>query len=89
MLRINRLLIIAALCVGAPALGRANETYRYTENIDNTMRFSGAETDEWILLELDPHLASGGYGHGGVLVWSPAGELLATGGQTASLLLFD
>jgi acyl-CoA thioesterase len=58
-------------------------------SIDNTMRFSGAEADEWILLELDPHLASGGYGHGGVLVWSPGGELLATGGQTASLLLFD
>jgi len=58
-------------------------------SIDNTMRFSGATGDEWVLLELDPHLASGGYGHGGVLVWSAAGELLATGGQTASLLLFD
>ena len=58
-------------------------------SIDNTMRFSGAVADEWVLLELDPHLASGGYGHGGVLVWSPEGELLASGSQTASLLLFD
>ena len=46
------------------------------------MRFSGATTDEWVLLELDPHLASGGYGHGGVLVWSPSGELLASGSQS-------
>ncbi len=58
-------------------------------SIDNTMRFSGAVTAEWVLLELDPQLASGGYGHGGVLVWSPSGELLASGSQTASLLLFD
>jgi acyl-CoA thioesterase len=58
-------------------------------SIDNTMRFAGSGAEEWVLLELDPHLASGGYGHGGVLVWSPEGQLLATGGQTASLLLFD
>jgi acyl-CoA thioesterase len=58
-------------------------------SIDNTLRFSGGVADERVLLELDPHLASGGYGHGGVLVWSPDGELLASGGQTTSLLLFD
>jgi acyl-CoA thioesterase len=58
-------------------------------SIDNTMRFSGATADEWILLELDPHLASGGYGHGTVLVWSPEGELLGAGSQTSSLILFD
>lgn len=58
-------------------------------SIDNTMRFAGATVDEWVLLELDPHLAAGGYGHGGLLVWSVDGELLATGSQTASLLLFD
>ncbi len=58
-------------------------------SIDNTMRFAGATADEWILLELDPHLASGGYGHGTVLAWSPEGDLLAAGSQTASLILFD
>jgi acyl-CoA thioesterase len=58
-------------------------------SIDNTMRFAGATADEWVLLELDPHVASGGYGHGTVLVWSPDGQLVATGSQTASLLLFD
>jgi acyl-CoA thioesterase len=71
------------------SIARAAQRAGGGTSIDNTMRFSGAESDEWILLELDPHLASGGYGHGGLLVWSPAGELLATGGQTASLLLFD
>lgn len=58
-------------------------------SIDNTMRFAGVTADEWVLLELDPRLASGGYGHGDVLIWSPHGELLATGSQTASMLLFD
>jgi acyl-CoA thioesterase len=58
-------------------------------SIDNTMRFAASTPQEWVLLELDPHVASGGYGHGNVLVWSPDGELLATGSQTASMLLFD
>jgi acyl-CoA thioesterase len=71
------------------SIARAAQRAGGGTSIDNSMRFAGAEADEWILLELDPHLASGGYGHGGLLVWSPEGELLATGGQTASLLLFD
>jgi acyl-CoA thioesterase len=71
------------------SIARAADRAGGGTSIDNTMRFSGADAEEWVLLELDPHLASGGYGHGGVLVWSPAGELLATGGQTAALLLFD
>ncbi len=58
-------------------------------SIDNTMRFAGASSGEWVLLELDPRVASGGYGHGDVLVWSPEGQLLAAGSQTASMLLFD
>jgi acyl-CoA thioesterase len=72
------------------SIARAADRAGGGSSIDNTMRFAGVATaDEWILLELDPHLASGGYGHGSVLVWSPDGHLLATGGQTASLLLFD
>jgi acyl-CoA thioesterase len=71
------------------SIARAAQRAGGGTSIDNTMRFAGAVADEWILLELDPHLASGGYGHGGVLVWSPDGEVLASGGQTASLLLFD
>lgn len=58
-------------------------------SIDNTVRFAGAGEQEWILLQLDPTVASGGYGHGTVHVWSPDGRLLATASQTASLILFD
>ncbi|MGK2948551.1 MAG: acyl-CoA thioesterase [Acidimicrobiales bacterium] len=58
-------------------------------SIDNTVRFAGASSDEWILLQLDPTVASGGYGHGTAHVWSPDGRLLATASQTASLILFD
>ena len=71
------------------SIARAAERAGGGTSIDNTMRFAGATAEEWILLDLAPHLASGGYGHGGLSVWSPRGELLATGGQTASLLLFD
>jgi acyl-CoA thioesterase len=83
--------VIAYLADMVPlSIARAADRAGGGSSIDNTMRFAGATTaDEWILLELDPHLASGGYGHGSVLVWSPEGQLLATGGQTASLLLFD
>lgn len=82
--------VIAYLADMVPlSIARAAERAGGGTSIDNTMRFSGAVADEWVLLELDPHLASGGYGHGSVLVWSPDGALVATGGQTASLLLFD
>ena len=72
-------------------LDRPDEAWLETlgTSLDNAMRFGGATTSEWVLLELDPHLASGGYGHGGLFVWSPDGRLLATGSQTAALLLFD
>lgn len=82
--------VIAYLADMVPlSIARAANRAGGGSSIDNTMRFSGAVAEEWVLLELDPHLASGGYGHGGVLVWSPDGELLASGSQTASLLLFD
>lgn len=82
--------VIAYLADMVPlSIARAARRAGGGTSIDNTMRFAGATSGEWILLELDPHLASGGYGHGGVLVWSPEGELLASGGQTASLMLFD
>jgi acyl-CoA thioesterase len=82
--------VVAYLADMVPlSIARATQRAGGGSSIDNTMRFSGAVADEWVLLELDPHLASGGYGHGSVLVWSPAGELVASGGQTASLLLFD
>ena len=71
------------------SIARAAQRAGGGTSIDNTMRFAGGSAEEWVLLELAPDLASGGYGHGGLSVWSPHGDLLATGGQTASLLLFD
>jgi acyl-CoA thioesterase len=82
--------VIAFLADMVPlSIARAASRAGGGSSIDNTVRFAAGTAHEWVLLELQPHLASGGYGHGGVLVWSPDGELLATGSQTASMLLFD
>lgn len=59
-------------------------------SLDNSMRFAGRSDTEWVLLELQGNMASGGYGHGLVRVWSQSGRLLAVGSQTASMIhLFD
>jgi acyl-CoA thioesterase len=55
-------------------------------SLDNSMRFVGGSDTEWALLELQGNMASGGYGHGIVRVWSQSGKLLATGSQTASMI---
>ncbi|MEZ5136621.1 MAG: thioesterase family protein [Acidimicrobiales bacterium] len=58
-------------------------------SLDNTIRFGPAAASEWLLLDVRPHLAISGYGHGIAHVWSGDGELLATASQTASMLQFD
>lgn len=58
-------------------------------SLDNTIRIGPLTETEWILLDLRPHLAVGGYGHGIVHVWSEHGDLLATASQTASMIEFD
>jgi acyl-CoA thioesterase len=58
-------------------------------SLDNTIRMGGFVDTEWILLDLRPHLAVGGYGHGVAHVWSRDGHLLATASQTASMIVFD
>jgi len=58
-------------------------------SLDNTVRIGRAADTEWVLLQLDPHLAIGGYGHGAALVWSPDGVLMATASQTAALIVLD
>jgi|HubBroStandDraft_1064217.scaffolds.fasta_scaffold127744_2 acyl-CoA thioesterase len=56
-------------------------------SLDNSMRFGTvAPEEEWILLEMWGHMATGGSGHGSVLVWTPGGALIAAGGQTANVL---
>jgi acyl-CoA thioesterase len=58
-------------------------------SLDNTIRIGSFVETEWILLDLRPHFAAGGYAHGVVHVWSEDGHLLATASQTASMVLFD
>lgn len=58
-------------------------------SLDNTLRLGLPSQTDWVLLQLDPHLALGGYGHGTAHLWSPDGALLATASQTAALLVLD
>ncbi len=59
-------------------------------SIDNTVRFGDVPgDDDWVLAQLDPHLATGGYGHGTVHLWTRDGRLLATGTQTATMFFLD
>lgn len=58
-------------------------------SLDNTFRIGSFVDSEWILLDLRPHLAVGGYGHGIAHVWSRDGHLLGTASQTASMIQFD
>jgi acyl-CoA thioesterase len=56
-------------------------------SLDNSLRFgSVAPEEEWILLEMRGHLATGGSAHGSVFVWTPEGALVAVGGQTANMM---
>lgn len=58
-------------------------------SLDNTVRVGAFRPSEWILLDLRPHFAAGGYGHGLVHVWDESGALMATASQTASMKPFD
>jgi acyl-CoA thioesterase len=58
-------------------------------SLDNTIRIGSFVETEWLLIDLRPHLALGGYGHGAAHVWSESGHLLATASQTASLVPVD
>jgi acyl-CoA thioesterase len=66
----------------------AFESFSGGTSLDNTIRLGSFTETEWILLDLRPHMAVGGYCHGLVHVWSQDGRLLATAGQTASMLHF-
>jgi acyl-CoA thioesterase len=58
-------------------------------SLDNAMRFGPVPDTEWILVDFDPHLISGGYTHGAARLWSEDGVLLGIASQTATLMLFD
>jgi acyl-CoA thioesterase len=58
-------------------------------SLDNSMRFGPAPDTDWILVDFDPYLATGGYAHGAARLWSTDGTLLGVASQTASIFLFD
>ncbi len=58
-------------------------------SLDNTIRVGDPVETDWVLLDLRPHLAHGGFGHGVVHVWTPDGHLLATASQTAAMRVID
>jgi acyl-CoA thioesterase len=58
-------------------------------SLDNSLRIGEPVDSEWVLLDVDAHVAVGGFGHGHVHVWSPDGRLLATGTQSARLFALE
>ena len=58
-------------------------------SLDNSIRCGPDPDCEWVLVELVPHFASGGYLHGSARIWAPDGTHLAVASQTAVGLLFD
>lgn len=57
-------------------------------SLDNTLRVGALVPTEWVLVDFDPHLARGGYGHGAARLWSEDGTLLGVASQTSTLLAF-
>lgn len=55
-------------------------------SLDNTLRIGTIVATEWVLVDFDPHLARGGYGHGAARLWSEDGTLLGVASQTSTLL---
>ena len=57
-------------------------------SLDNSLRVGRLVDTEWVLVELEAHVAEGGYGYGVSHLWAPDGTLMATGSQTAKLFSF-
>jgi acyl-CoA thioesterase-2 len=71
------------------AVARAHGVVAMGTSLDNTIRIGAFTSSEWVLIDLRPHLAAGGYGHGVAHVWSESGQLMATASQTAVMRPFD
>lgn len=91
--RLDRALDRAGLAfvadVGPMGIARAAGRAAFGMSLDNSIRFGPSPDTEWVLLDLDPHLAAGGWGHGAVRVWAEDGTLLAIASQTATMTLVD
>jgi acyl-CoA thioesterase len=68
------------------SIARGCEVLGAGTSLDNTIRIGAAAETEWILLDMRPNLAVGGYGHGVANVWTEDGRLLAVASQTASMM---
>ena len=55
-------------------------------SLDNSIRFGRLVDTEWVLLDMDPWLASGGYLHGGARIWAEDGTLVGVASQTAAAM---
>lgn len=58
-------------------------------SLDNSVRFGRLVDTDWLLLDMDPWLGTGGYLHGAARVWSEDGTLLGIASQTASAMVWD
>ena len=58
-------------------------------SLDNSLRFARLVDTEWILLDMDPWFATGGYLHGAARVWADDGTLLGVASQTSSAIVWD
>jgi acyl-CoA thioesterase II len=78
--------IVPAAIARAAGLLR-DEPGPFGPSLDNSLRFGRLPPDqEWLLLELRGQMAFGGSAHGSVSVWTPAGDLVAVGGQSANMV---
>jgi acyl-CoA thioesterase len=57
-------------------------------SLDNSLRFGRFVATDWVLLDMDPWLSSGGYLHGGARIWSEDATLLGVASQTAAAITF-
>ena len=75
-------MVPVAICRAAGVMGAGT-------SLDNSLRVGHLVDSEWVLLELQGHVAADGYGYGDARIWSPDGALLGSGSQTAKLFTFE
>ncbi|HUZ43861.1 MAG TPA: thioesterase family protein [Acidimicrobiales bacterium] len=69
------------------AIARAAGAMGGGPSLDNSLRFGRVpEATTWVLLELRGHLSYGAHAHGSVRAWSPQGDLVAVGSQSANMM---
>ena len=75
-------MVPVAICRAAGVMGAGT-------SLDNSIRVGQLVDSEWVLLELQGHVAADGYGYGDCRLWSPDGTLLGSASQTAKLFSFE